>query len=160
MAPAYPRSSFYLLKILAKSCFPIQQVSIHPDVWAVRTPSVDSKCLNLSRFQAIKDSKEVETTFRAGSVLSIQEQHKWGVDLISYIHSCRDGVICKQLVQIYSLTAVFCHVCGGGRGELGQMSCSSALWNRIAETPAHLDPCAESLCCQEPTSLILLQTQI
>lgn len=49
---------------------------------------------------------------------------------------------------------------GKEAGDLEQMSCSTALWNRTAETPAHLDPCAENLCCQEPTALILLQTQI
>lgn len=114
MAPAHPCSSFYSLKILAKNHFPIQQFSIHLEVWAVHTPSVDSKCLSLSRFQAIKNSKEAETSFRAVSVVSVQEQHKWGVDPISYMHSSRGGVICKQLFLIYSLTADFCHVCGGG----------------------------------------------
>lgn len=115
MSPAYPCSSFYLLKILARIRFPIQQVSIHLEVWAVRTPSADSKCLSLSGFQAIKDSKDVETTFRAGSVVSVQVQHKWGVDPTSYMHSCSGGVICKRLSQTYSLTADFCHVCGGGQ---------------------------------------------
>jgi len=40
------------------------------------------------------------------------------------------------------------------------MSCSSALWNRIAEKPSCLDHHAENLRCQEPTTLILLQAQI
>lgn len=115
MSPVYLCSSFYLLKISAKSRFPIQQDPIHLEVWAVHTPSVYSKCLSLSRFQAIKNSKDVETAFRAGSVVSVQEQHKWGVDPISYMHSCSGGVICKQLSQIYSLTADFCHVCGGSQ---------------------------------------------
>lgn len=88
-------------------------------------------------------------------------QIRRGSDQSCHVHPRCDVVICKQLIQIYSLTAIFyCQVCGGGRGGLGQMSRSSALWNRIAEKPFCLDHCAESLCCQEPTSLILLQAQI
>lgn len=156
MAQIYPSSSLYLLKILAKSCFPRKSPSIWRPGLSIHLVSTASA----SVFQGFRPQGP-ETTFRAGSVVSVQEQHKSGVDQISHKHPCCDVVICKQAIQLYLLTAVFfCHVCEGGHGGLGQMSRSNALWNRIAEKPSRLDHCAERLCCQEPTSLILLQAQI
>lgn len=159
MAPVYPSSSFYLPKILAKRCFP----SKSPSVWR---PGLLVRMVSTARalvFQGFRPwgPQRSRNYFqgRLSCVCPRTTKLRCGSDH-SYM-SLSGAVLCKQLIQIYSLTAViFCHGCGGCRGGLGQMSHSNAVWNRIAEKPSHLDYCAESLCCQEPTSLILLQAQI
>lgn len=137
MAPVHPCSSFYLWKILAKSCF----TSKSPSIWRPGLPYTwcQQQAPQSSKVSGHEDHKEVETTFRGRSVVSVQEQHKSGADQISHTHPCCGVGICKELIQIYLLAAVFfCHVCGGGHGGLGQRSRSSALWKRIAEKPT---PC-------------------
>ena len=55
--PSLPKQFLLFTKDIGKEPLP-QQVSIHLEAWAARTPGVDSKRLSLSRFQATRSAKK------------------------------------------------------------------------------------------------------